>query len=167
MQAEADRGSGPHALYRSMLWGVIVLWLLCCAASLSLPWPGIVLVILLSCVAFFEFANPNSRVGSTGTAGGAKEGGAATTSGGVDVMPRGRRRSPSAALSYAFNILTERLWGGGCDDEMGELRTTERGASGASRRLAAKANTKVSDCTLVYPGSSSLPCCSLRIRLQC
>lgn len=39
------------------MWGVIAAWLVC-LASLSLPWPGIIIVALLCCLALFELASP-------------------------------------------------------------------------------------------------------------
>lgn len=76
-----------------MVWGIIAAWLIC-LASLSLPWPGIVLVVLLCCVAFFELASP-------GGSDRAKTG----------VLCDAVRRSPSAAMTKAFHFMAERLGG--------------------------------------------------------
>lgn len=82
-------------------------------------------------------------------------------------MRRGTRRSPSAALSYAFNVLTKRLWGGGCDVEDGELEIPEPGTSVASRLLTAKANTKVSrSLPFILEAQASLAAV-YKIRLHC
>ena len=95
-----------------MVWGIIAAWLIC-LASLSLPWPGIVLVVLLCFVAFFELASPSS--GSSG-GDGAKAG----------VLCEAVRRSPSAAVAKAFHFMAERLGGSrkGGGGEMEELATS-------------------------------------------
>lgn len=95
-----------------MVWGIIAAWLIC-LASLSLPWPGIVLVVLLCCVAFFELASPG--------------GGDRAKTGGV--LCDAVRRSPSAAMAKAFHFMAERLGGsrrGG--GKMEELATVEKDA---------------------------------------
>lgn len=42
------------------MWVVLLAWVVC-LASLSLPWPGIIIVASVCCLAFFEFAGPVSR----------------------------------------------------------------------------------------------------------
>ncbi|CAM9687910.1 unnamed protein product [Ectocarpus sp. 4 AP-2014] len=59
------------------MWVVVAAWVLC-LASLSLPWPGYTLIVLLCCVAFFELASPAAWV-ATARGGGTKPAAAART----------------------------------------------------------------------------------------
>lgn len=89
------------------MWVVLAASLIC-MASLSLPWQGFALVVLLCCVAFFELASPAAWVvirqnhNSRGTK--------PSLEGPSGV---GWSSSPLTAMSRAFHGATERLRGGG------------------------------------------------------
>lgn len=110
------------------MWGAVAAWLIC-LASLSLPWPGIILVVLLCCVAFFELASPlkGGGIGNTNDNGHAAATGAHAGAVPTSTASKGRslslRANPSAALAEAFQLLTERLRGrvgsGGRMEELG------------------------------------------------
>lgn len=54
-QRTTTRGNKRNAT--PIMWGAIAAWV-ACLASLSLPWPGVVLCAILCCLIFFEFASP-------------------------------------------------------------------------------------------------------------
>lgn len=137
------------------MWGVVAAWVVC-LASLSLPWPGVTLVVLLCCVAVFELASPTAWVAAAAArrTGGANKPPAATVpnleemttdqgrkngsnSSGAVAAPSSdagvppSRRTPSAALAGVVRFLTERLRLGGRDGgEMEEVGMTAAVGSG-------------------------------------
>lgn len=100
------------------MWVVLAASLIC-LASLSLPWQGLALVVLLCCVAFFELASPAAWVvirqhhNSRGTKSGASAASLEGPSG------AGWSGSPLTAISRAFHGATERLRGGSGDETEG------------------------------------------------
>ncbi|CAB1120998.1 unnamed protein product [Ectocarpus sp. CCAP 1310/34] len=65
------------------MWVVVAAWVLC-LASLSLPWPGYTLIVLLCCVAFFELASPTAWV-ATARGGGNNPAAAGRTPSTIDM----------------------------------------------------------------------------------
>lgn len=151
------------------MWGVVAAWAVC-LASLSLPWPGVTLVVLLCCVAFFELASPaaawvgkgrgypppstieemgDKRNKDTSTAAIAPAAAVDTTVSAAGVGVVARRRSPSAALAAAFHFLASRLRaragsgaGSGGLEEVGVTVAGVGGGSGGEK--GAPANDKKS-----------------------
>lgn len=113
---------------RQTVWGVVAAWVVC-LASLSLPWPGATLVVLLCCVAFFELASAWVGKGGTPPAPSTLEEmsdrrtdpAAAVGAPPAAAAAVARRWSPSAALAAAFQFLAGRLrlragWRGGLEE---------------------------------------------------
>lgn len=141
------------------MWGVVAAWVVC-LASLSLPWPGVTLVVLLCCVAFFELASPaaawvgkgrghpppstieemsDKRKDTSAAAAGAPA--AAAAAGGGVVA---RRRSPSAALAAAFHFLAGRLRSRAGSGGLEEVGVTAAGVGGSGDEGAPAADSKSS-----------------------
>lgn len=136
-----------------------------CLAFLSLPWPGATLVVLLCCVAFFEFASPTTWGGlgkglsprctikemDKGKAAPADAGGAA-----ADVVPR-RRASP---LVTAFHFLAGRLriggGGGGGEDGLEEVGVVLGSGEGEGATSAAGAVAGVGAAGGAVAGASAV-----------
>ncbi|CAM9699077.1 unnamed protein product, partial [Scytosiphon promiscuus] len=133
------------------MWGVVAAWVVC-LASLSLPWPGLTLVVLLCCVAVFELASPTAWVTAAArrgankpapgsnleemTVGQRRTGGAAAAAAVAPSSDAGvppSRRTPSAALAGVFRFVADRLRVGGRDgNEMEEVgMTAAMGSAGA------------------------------------
>ncbi|CAM9423220.1 unnamed protein product [Ectocarpus fasciculatus] len=135
------------------MWVVVAAWVLC-LASLSLPWPGYTLVILLCCVAFFELASPAAWVATARGGGGNNNPAAGRTPSTIEEMSDTRKataaavagpqppaaaaaeatavasyagRSPSVAVAGVIRYLASHLLrrGGG---EIEEVATTEVGS---------------------------------------
>lgn len=135
----------------STVW-VVAGWMVC-LVSLSLPWPGVALVVMLCCVVFFELAS--AWVGKGGTpkppstleemddqrrepAAAAAAAAAVAAPSATTAGPVARRWSPSAALSAAFHFLAGRLplragWRGGLE----EVGVTADGGGGIPEAAAA------------------------------
>lgn len=125
------------------MWGVVAAWVVC-LASLSLPWPGVTLVVLLCCVAIFELASPAATWVGKGrghppstieemsdkrkdtTAAAAAGAPAAAGVGGVVA----RRWPPSAALAAAFHFLAGRLRDRAGSRGLEEVGVTAAGVGG-------------------------------------
>lgn len=143
------------------MWGVAAAWMVC-LASLSLPWPGATLVVLLCCVAFFELASPTTWVGlgkgltppSTIEEMTDKRQAAA-----ADGVVPGRRSSPVVA---AFHFLAGRLrLGGGAGAGKGGLEEVgvvggegEAEAEGEAEGAAAAAGAGAGDSARVAAGGT-------------
>ncbi|CAM9501980.1 unnamed protein product [Ectocarpus sp. 6 AP-2014] len=136
------------------MWVVVAAWVLC-LASLSLPWPGYTLIVLLCCVAFFELASPAAWVATARGGGGNNPASAGRTPSTIEEMSDTRKataiagppppppppaaaadatavasyagRSPSVAFAGVIRYLASHLRrrGGG---EIEEVATTQVGS---------------------------------------
>lgn len=78
------------------MWVVVAAWVLC-LASLSLPWPGYTLIVLLCCVAFFELASPAAWVATARGGGGNNPAAAGRTPSTIEEMSDTRKAAAAVA----------------------------------------------------------------------
>lgn len=109
------------------MWGVIAAWVVC-LASLSLPWPGIIIVALLCCLAFFELAGPTKWV--------KKDGRNERAAGEVADKSWGVAWAPVVAVTRAFQDSVDALhrWRG--------RKVVEENGSGPGRAPVAKSTAQ-------------------------
>lgn len=83
------------------MWVVLLAWVVC-LASLSLPWPGIIIVASVCCLAFFEFAGPLARAPLEDSAN-------KVTAKGVGKGIRGTLGAPAALVTRVLQVAAEAL----------------------------------------------------------
>lgn len=113
------------------MWGAVAAWVVC-LASLWLPWPGIIIVALVCCLAFFELAGPTARAA-------AKDGINRHTSQQARNWREGIIKAPAAAISRAYQAIAGALHlrrGGAQLKEAGGSSEREAGAPSTPPRVS-------------------------------